>query len=142
MSGDAKTATELASEEAARKTEQSIDPRAEEKISLAKDKMVDNLMHSRRRFVEAFQSLAVEGHVVTLTVPSQELYTEIMRDKSDWQRFVAEQSGTYGFIEISINVNEQIHVSRPITLEDRLRHMANKNERFTEMIELLSLDAE
>lgn len=142
MGGNAKTATEIAAEEIARKAEESFDPRAEEKISLAKDKMVDALMQSRRRFVEVFQSMKVDGHEVTFTVASQELYTEIMRDKSEWQQFIAKHSGAVGLIEIQVIVNEQIRIARPITLEDRLRHMVKKNERITEMIERLALDAE
>ena len=142
LGGDAKTATEIAAEEIARKAEESFDPRAEEKISLAKDKMVDALMQSRRRFVEVFQSMKVNGHEVTFTVASQELYTEIMRDKSEWQQFIAKHSGAVGLIEIQVIVNEQIRIARPITLEDRLRHMVKKNERITEMIERLALDAE
>lgn len=142
LGGDAKTATEIAAEEIARKAEESFDPRAEEKISLAKDKMVDALMQSRRRFVEVFQSMKVDGHEVTFTVASQELYTEIMRDKSEWQQFIAKHSGAVGLIEIQVIVNEQIRIARPITLEDRLRHMVKKNERITEMIERLALDAE
>ena len=142
LGGDAKTATEIAAEEIARKAEESFDPRAEEKISLAKDKMVDALMQSRRRFVEVFQSMKVDGHEVTFTVASQELYTEIMRDKSEWQQFIAKHSGAVGLIEIQVIVNEQIRITRPITLEDRLRHMVKKNERITEMIERLALDAE
>ncbi|MBQ8366919.1 MAG: DNA polymerase III subunit gamma/tau [Alistipes sp.] len=142
LSGDAKTATELAAEEVAKKRVVVVDPRAEEKITLAKDRMVEVLMHDRRRFVEAFQAMTVAANVVTLTVPSGELYTEIMRDKSEWQRFLAKHSGAEGLIELNVVVNEQVRVARPITLEDRLRHMANKNERITEMIERLELDVE
>lgn len=142
LSGDAKTATELAAEEVAKKKTIVVDPRAEEKLSLAKDRMVDDLMKGRRRFVEAFQAMKVEGNVVTIVVPSGELYTEIMRDKSEWQRFLAKHSGAEGLIELNIIVNEQIRVARPITLEDRLRHMVTKNERISEMIERLGLDVE
>ena len=142
LGGEAKTATELAAEEVAKKAVVVIDPRAEEKIALAKERMVEVLMHDRRRFVEAFQAMTVAGNVVTLTVPSGELYTEIMRDKSEWQRFIAKHSGAEGLIELNIIVNEQIRVARPITLEDRMRHMIKKNERITEMIERLSLDVE
>lgn len=142
LSGDAKTATELAAEEVAKKRVVVVDPRAEEKITLAKERMVEVLMHDRRRFVEAFQAMTVAANVVTLTVPSGELYTEIMRDKSEWQRFIAKHSGAEGLIELNVEVNEQVRVSRPITLEDRLRHMVNKNERIMEMIERMELDVE
>ncbi|MBP3548505.1 MAG: DNA polymerase III subunit gamma/tau [Alistipes sp.] len=142
LGGDAKTATELAAEAAASKQEITIDPHCEEKISIAKERIVDHLMQERRRFVEPFQSMTVEGNVVRLTVASKDLYNEIMRDKSEWQRFLAAESGAQGLIEIEVIVNEAIRVARPITLEDRLRHLVGRNERLTEMIERLALDAE
>ena len=142
LGGDAKTATELAAEAAASKQEITIDPHCEEKISIAKERIVDHLMQERRRFVEPFQSMTVEGNVVRLTVASKDLYNEIMRDKSEWQRFLAAESGAQGLIEIEVIVNEAIRVARPITLEDRLRHLVGRNERLTEMIDRLALDAE
>jgi hypothetical protein len=43
---------------------------------------------------------------------------------------------------MEVVINEAVRVSRPITIEDRLRHMVAKSDRLKEMIELLVLDAE
>ena len=65
-----------------------------------------------------------------------------MLEKSELQKLFASMSGVTGLIEIEVEVNERIKVSRPITLEDRLKHLIGRNERLTEMISALGLDAE
>ena len=109
---------------------------------LAKDGIVERLMRERPRIGVAFLNLEVSGNVVKMAVPSRELHDEIMHDKADLQRIIAEQGKVKGLIEIEVEVNEQIKASRPITLEDRLKHLVAKNERLVEMIERMKLDAE
>ena len=109
---------------------------------LAKESIVERLMRERPRIGVAFLNLEVSGNVVKMVVPSRELHDEIMHDKADLQRIIAEQGKVKGLIEIEVEVNEQIKASRPITLEDRLKHLVAKNERLVEMIERMKLDAE
>jgi DNA polymerase-3 subunit gamma/tau len=142
LNGDALTATERAAMEAAKSEEVYIDPSCEEKISLKRDAIVDRIKRERPRISVAFMNFSVEGNVVRMAVPSRELHDEIMYEKADLQRVIAEISGVRGLIEIEVDVNEQIRASRPITLEDRLKHLVAKNERLVEMIERMKLDAE
>lgn len=65
-----------------------------------------------------------------------------MHDKVEIQRLIAQLSGAKGLIEIDVAVNEQIKVARPITLEDRLKHLVSRNDRLSDMIERLQLDSE
>ena len=51
-------------------------------------------------------------------------------------------AGINGALELEIVVNEAIKIARPITIEDRLKHLMTKNDRLKEMIEQLVLDAE
>ena len=108
----------------------------------AKERIIDVLTKTRYRYGVFFDGMAVEGNVVRVTVPSEALADDIKRDKSDLQRLFAEQSGAKGLIEIEVVVNERVKIYRPITLEDRLRHLMGKNDRLKEMIESLQLDAE
>ncbi len=142
LNGEVLTATEQAAKEAAKSEEVYVDPASEEKIMLAKDGIVERLMRERPRIGVAFLNLEVSGNVVKMAVPSRELHDEIMHDKADLQRIIAEQGKVKGLIEIEVEVNEQIKASRPITLEDRLKHLVAKNERLVEMIERMKLDAE
>ena len=142
LNGDALTATEQAAMEAAKSEEVYVDPSCEEKISLKREAIVERIKRERPRISVAFLNFAVEGNVLKMAVPSRELHDEIMYEKADLQRIIAEVSGVKGLIELEVAVNEQIKASRPITLEDRLKYLVSKNERLVEMLEVLKLDAE
>ena len=109
---------------------------------LAKERIIDALTRTRTRYGVFFDAMEVEGNVVRVSVPSEPLAADIMHDKAELQKIFAEHSGAVGLIEIEVTVNERVRISRPITLEDRLRHLVEKNDRLKEMIETLELDAE
>ena len=142
LDGEALTATELVAREAAKEAVVEIDPACEEKVALAKDRIVEHLMKNRPRISVAFRDFEVEGNVIKLVVPSRELHDEIMHDKAELQRLIAQLSGAKGLIEIEVAINEQIKVARPITLEDRIKHLVSRNDRLSDMIERLQLDSE
>ena len=142
LNGDALTATELAEQEAAKGEVVYVDPSCEEKVSLKRDMIIERIKRERPRISVAFLNFRVEGNIIKMAVPSRELHDEIMYEKADLQRIIAEVSGVKGLIDIEVEVNEQIKASRPITLEDRLKHLVAKNERLVQMLEVLKLDAE
>ena len=144
LGGKAKTATELIAEAEAesKNVVLSIDPACREKIMLAKERIIEALTRTRQRYGVFFDAMEVEGNVVRVSVPSEPLAADIMHDKAELQKIFAEHSGAVGLIEIEVTVNERVRISRPITLEDRLRHLVDKNDRLKEMIESLELDAE
>ena len=144
LDGEVKTATELIAEAEAevRETASAIDPACQEKIAAAKDRIIEMLTKTRHRYGVFFDGMAVEGNVVRVTVPSEALADDIKRDKVELQKIFAQQSGAKGYIEIEVIVNERVKIYRPITLEDRLKHLMDKNDRLQEMIETLQLDAE
>ena len=136
------TATEQAEQDAARAEEVIIDPSCQEKISLKRDDIVERIKRERPRISVTFLNFKVEGNVVKMAVPSRELHDEIMYEKADLQRIIAEVGNINGLVEIEVEVNEEIKASRPITLEDRLKHLIAKNERLVQMLDVLKLDAE
>ena len=144
LGGKAKTATELIAEAEAesKSVVSSVDPACREKIMLAKERIIDALTRTRQRYGVFFDAMEVDGNVVRVSVPSESLATDIARDKAELQKIFTEYSGAVGLIEIEVTVNERVRISRPITLEDRLRHLIEKNDRLKEMIETLELDAE
>ena len=141
IGGKAKTPSEQAAAEAMTKVA-NIDPESERKLREAKPRFVESLMERRRRFGVIFETMTIEANKISVTVPSQDLGDEIMRSQREWTAEIAEFAGVEGYIELSVVVNERVKAARPITLEDRLRHLSSKNDHLREMIERLQLDAE
>ena len=144
LRSEAKSASEIMSEQEAleARTTSHIDPHCEDKLNFARDKIVESVTKYRKRLGVIFDSMTIEGNTITVTVASEGARDEIYHDKSDLQKLIAQASGVKGLIEIAVMVNEQIRVARPITLEDRLRHLVAKNDKLLDMIEKLGLDAE
>ena len=144
LRSEAKSASEIMSEQEALEARitSHIDPLCEEKLSTARDKIVEGVTKYRKRLGVIFDSMTIEGNTITVTVASEGARDEIYHDKSDLQKLIAQASGVKGLVEIAVTVNEQIRVARPITLEDRLRHLVTKNDKLLDMIEKLGLDAE
>ena len=108
----------------------------------AKGKFIAILSSGRARYVPVFETMRAEGNVIKLTVASRELSDEIMRDKLRWLGEIAQVAEISGALELEIEVNEAIRIARPITIEDRLKHLVAKNDKLRDMIEQLVLDAE
>jgi DNA polymerase-3 subunit gamma/tau len=142
IGGKAKSATELAAEEAAATTNIKVDPDSEAKLQSAKPRYVEMLMGTRPRFGVIFETMKIVGNKISITVPSHDLGEEIMRATREWTGEIAEFAGVGGFIELEVIVNEKVKAARPITLEDRLRHLSGRNEHLRDMIDRLQLDAE
>ena len=119
-----------------------VDPNCQAKLMAIKAQFVDILSKGRMRYVPVFETMTVNDRVVRVVVPSRELFEEIMRDKLEWLKEIQKLAGLKCSIDLEVIVNEAVRIARPITIEDRLRHLVGKNERLKEMIELLVLDAE
>ncbi len=119
-----------------------VDPECEKKLMDIKTQFVEILSKGRMRYVPVFETMRVKERLIQVTVPSKELFEEIMRDRLEWLKEIQKLAGLKCSIDLEVVVNEAVRLSRPITIEDRLRHMVGKNERLKEMIELLVLDAE
>lgn len=119
-----------------------VDTDCEQKLVAIKAQFVDILSKGRMRYVPVFETMKVKERIIQVTVPSKELFEEIMRDKLEWLKEIQRLAGVRCSIDMEVVINEAVRIARPITIEDRLRHMVGKNERLKEMIEVLVLDAE
>ena len=140
MGDDGKRGLEAADEQGAAAVK--IDPQSEEKLKAAKSSYVESLMATKPRYGVVFETMTVEGNVVTVTVPSRELGDDILRDSREWMGGLAAHAAVDGFIELKVNVNEKVKAAKPITLEDRLKFLTDKNGALITMIETLGLDSQ
>ena len=142
LGGGIKTASEQVAEELASAQNMSVDPDAAAKIEAARERIVEYISHERPRHRPVFERMRVEGNTMTLRVPSREQADDILYNEADIKRRVAELSGVEGLVNFNVVVDERIRAAKPIKIEDRLRHMIAKNEKLTEFITKLELDAE
>ncbi len=119
-----------------------IDPRCEEKLEAARVRILRLIQEKRPRFVAAFELMQFAGNTIRVSVPTAALQEEILRTKTEMLMRVAEIAGVAGLIELEVTVNEQIRAARPIKLEDRLKHMTEKNPLVTELRKALDLEIE
>ena len=124
------------------KEEQTIDPRAAEKLTNAKDLIIENIKRERPRFIVAFEQMQINGHKILLTVPSEALRDEIYHSATDLLFKIAEIANTTGRLEFDVTVKEEVQKMRPIKLEDRMAHIEKRNPLYLELKKALELEPE
>ena len=121
---------------------QDIDEGCEQKIADKRQAVLDAILNERPRFVVAFERMKVCGNIIEVEVPSQTLYEEIMRSKTEILLLIARTAGVNGMMDLKIIVNEMVRAARPIKLEDRIRHMNEKNPMLLELKKVLDMEYE
>ena len=118
------------------------DPQSESKLKAHRNEVITAILEERPRFVVAFEKMEIDGHTIHLEVPSQTLYEEIMRSKTEILLTAVRTANISGALELSIKVNEQVQIARPIKLEDRIKHMTEKNPQLMELKKILDMEYE
>lgn len=119
-----------------------IDPECTQKLEFARNRILDLIREKRPRFMAAFELVTFCDNAICLNVPTAELREEILRGKTEMLMRIAEMSGVKGMIELRIEVCEQAHTMRPFKLEDRVKHMTEKNPLLIDLRKALDLDVE
>ena len=129
--------------EEVRHTERPLyDPKCEEKLNAARERILNYISHERPRFVPSFEQMTISNFTIGISVPTQELHDEIVRNQTALLTAIAREAGIEGKIDLEVTVNEQIRAARPFRLEDRLRYMTEKNPLLVELKEALGLEFE
>jgi DNA polymerase-3 subunit gamma/tau len=118
------------------------DPKSEEKLCSKREEIIKTILKERPRFVVAFEKMQVKGYTIHLEVPTQALYEEIMRSKTEILLLAARTAEVSGALELDIRINEQVTIERPIKLEDRIKHMTEKNQHLLELKKVLDMEYE
>ncbi|MDE5730022.1 MAG: DNA polymerase III subunit gamma/tau [Alistipes sp.] len=143
ISGNAPETAAAADDQAPRPTAAAtIDPRSAEKLEAARPRILALVRESRPRFVAAFEPMKFRGHAILIAVASEALREEILRNRTELLLRIAESAGIEGMLELEVTVSEEIRAARPIKLEDRVRHMTEKNPLLVELRRALDLETE
>ncbi|WP_417014115.1 DNA polymerase III subunit gamma/tau [Alistipes sp.] len=119
-----------------------IDPASGQKLESGRAAILAYIGQERPRLYAFFEQLRIEGHTLRLSVPSEALREEILRNKLEMLTRIAALAGVEGVLELAVEVDEQIRAARPIKLEDRLRHMNERNPLLAELRRELDLEVE
>lgn len=119
-----------------------VDPECAGKLERARSRILDLIKEKRPRFVPAFELMTFADNTITLSVPTTELREEILRSKTGMLMRIAELAGVEGMIELEVVVNEEARAARPFKLEDRVRHITEKNPLVAELRKALDLEVE
>ena len=118
------------------------DSQSTEKITACRDSVIAKISEERPRFIVAFEAMQVSGHTITVEVPSQTLYEEIMRSKTEILYSIARIAGINGALELDVKINELIKASRPIKLEDRIKYMTENHPTLLKLKAALDMEYE
>ncbi|MBQ5647667.1 MAG: DNA polymerase III subunit gamma/tau [Alistipes sp.] len=119
-----------------------VDPASESKMSQVKEQIVNQMCSERPRYVSAFESIAFEGNVVKLAVPSESLRDELIGERYEILTTIASIAGVKGALDMRIDIKEMDFKLKPIKLEDRVAHMRKVVSEFDYMQKALDMDVE
>ena len=118
------------------------DSQSEEKIAAHREEIIAKVLEERPRFIVAFEAMKVTAHTITVEVPSQTLYEEIMRSKTEILYSIARIAQINGALELEVKINEQIKASRPIKLEDKIKYMTEHHPTLLKLKNVLDMEYE
>ncbi len=119
-----------------------IDPMSAEKLEQARPQWMQLVRERRPRFVQVFERMQLHDNVIAISVPTTELRDEIQRMRTSMLSQYAQLAGVNGKLELEIKVDEQIRAARPIKLEDRVKHLTEKNPLVNKLRKELDLELE
>ncbi len=119
-----------------------IDPESESKIISHKDRFIRNLGSERPRIAMAFHEMRVTGNHITLTVPTEALYEEIMRNRTEILTLLTELADIRGALDLEVIVREESGARKPIRVEDKLRYLTEQNPTLSFLRQKLDMEIE
>lgn len=119
-----------------------IDPDSQLKISRFRERFMKQLQSDRPRIAMAFMEMQVRDNVISINVPSESLYEDVMRLRTEILTQLASVAGVNGILELNVVVKEDTGVRRPIKVEDKLRFLSEKNPLLTTLRQSMDLDIE
>ncbi len=101
------------------------------------------LMEQRPRMGNLFAEALVTGNRVSLKVPNESSYDELMNSLTEMKLRLAQLSALKGGdIEFDVKIAADTKGLKPIKVEDRLRHLSEKNPLLAQLRQQLELDVE
>lgn len=118
------------------------DQNIESKLEKGCAQLAREFTQSRPRLGVVFEDVDVTGNTVSLKVPNESLYDELMNSLSDISRQLSMVSATRCPIEFNVSIVDDIAGVKPFKAEDKLSAMIQKNPNVITFCKELGLDIE
>ncbi len=119
-----------------------VDPDSESKINTAREQFLDQVHSHRPRIAMALDEMKVSGNVVSVSVPSEQLREEILRNRTEILTTLTDVAGIVGRVDLVVEVSNDTSVRKPIKAEDKLRHLLERNPALALLRKGLNLEIE
>ncbi len=86
--------------------------------------------------------MEVASNALTVRVASKTLHDEILRWRTETLHLLAAVSGVHGPIELEVVIDESVKPTRPIRLEDKIKHLSDLNPEFNNLRRTLEMEIE
>lgn len=129
-------------ETAEEKVEITVDSDSEKKIASVRDEFIARLNEERPRIAMAFHNMNVKANCIYVTVPSESLREEILRNRTEILTLLTDIGSINGFVDLLVEVKEDDTQIRPIRVEDKLKFLMDKNPDLALLRQKLDMDIE
>ncbi len=86
--------------------------------------------------------MEVDGNVLKVRVASKTLHDEIVRNRTETLHLLAAIAAVHGPIDLEVIIDESVKPTRPIRLEDKVKHLADLNPEFNTLRRALDMEIE
>ncbi len=127
-----------------------IDTAAQEKIEASRAEFLTKLATERPRIGVAYETMEVmmpasdssTSAIIRIRVASEALRDEVLRQRTETLQLLVRIAKVTGIIELEVIVDDTIKASKPIKVEDKLRHLVEQNPELTTLRKTLELELE
>ena len=118
------------------------DPYAQQKITKGWEAFMERMMAEHPRMGHALKKTIVNGHTLALTVTTEIIRDELMRNQNEITALLQEACGLEGSIVLDITVSTAKEDNTPHRTVDKVRFLVEQNHELNTLIQDLGLDAE
>ncbi|MCL2561911.1 MAG: DNA polymerase III subunit gamma/tau [Rikenellaceae bacterium] len=119
-----------------------VDPECESKIRAVRAEFLNEVYRERPRIAMALEEMEISGNRITLKVPTETLYEDIMRSRAELLAMLVDITGIDGRIDFEVSVAADDKARKPIKVEDKLKFLADKNPTLNVLRRELNLELE
>lgn len=116
------------------------DPQTQQKINKDWAVFIERLTKEHPRLGNAMQDTKVSGHTLSLSVPTEIIRDDLMRNQPEITELLAECCGVNGSIILDIEVKVTEDNTLPHRTIDKVRFLTDKNPELNTLIQDLGLD--